>query len=234
MARTQSVPQTRHTPRTRDAGAALVILLVLGWAATSTADSGPGIGIKLGAQTIEDPVDLDKTTQARLEVELSSPRWFDEHVDFALTFGGSYLGSHTETYTDIVDDTLIDDVYTDKLWLFDIRLAARLYPLGDSSRIRPYVGAGVGYYWFLDNWHNDYSDTFEDPFFPGTFMTVHEETEGRATLAQGFFPFLLAGVTVPVGDNFELTAELQYDFGKTDNDFELGGPIYMLGARFRF
>ena len=88
-------------------------------------------------------------------------------MDFALSLGGSYLGSYSDTYTDTVDGTFIDDLYTDRLWLSDIRLAARLYPLGDSSRLRPYIGAGVGYFWFRDNWENEYSDTFEDPPVPG-------------------------------------------------------------------
>ena len=159
------------------------LLLTLGWTAVCTAASGPGIGIKIGAQTITDPVDLDKTTRARLELEIASPLLWDEHVDFALGFGGSYLGSHTESYTDTVDGTYIDDLYTDRLSLFDIRLAARLYPLGDSSRIRPYIGAGVGYFWFRDDWENEYSDTFEDPHFPGGYGTVYDHAEGDATLA---------------------------------------------------
>jgi opacity protein-like surface antigen len=210
------------------------VLVVLSWTAACMAASGPALGVKVGAQTIEDPVNLDKTTHPRLDLEVSSPLLWDEHADFALTFGGSSLGSHTETYTDTVDGTFIDDLYTDKLWLLDVRLAARLYPLGNSSRIRPYVGAGVGYYWFRDDWHNEYSDTFEDPHSPGTLLTVVHEAEGTETLASGFFPFVLAGLTVPVGSNIELTAEFQYDFGKEDSGYNLGGPIYLFGARFRF
>jgi outer membrane protein W len=211
-----------------------VTLTVLGWTTACTAQSGPGFAVKVGAQTLEDPVDLDKTTRARLELELSSPLLFDEHVDFALAFGGSFLGTHTETYTDTVDGTFIDDLYTDRLWLLDIRLAARLYPLGDKSRIRPYVGAGVGYFWFRDDWENEYSDTFEDPLSPGTFLTVSDRAEGTANLAQGFFPFVVAGVTIPLGSHIELVAEFQYDFEKKGSGFDLGGPIYLLGGRFRF
>jgi len=77
--------------------------------------------------------------------------------------------------------------------VFDIRLAARLYPLGDHSRIRPYLGAGIGYFWFHDNWENEYSDTFEDPLFPGEFITVHDRDEGYETLADAPFAFALAG-----------------------------------------
>jgi hypothetical protein len=210
------------------------LLLVLGEVSVCTAASGPGIGIKVGAQTITDPVDLDKTTRARLELEIASPLLWDKHVDFALAFGGSYLGSHTEEYIDTVDDTYIDDLYTDRLSIFDIRLAARLYPLGDHSRIRPYVGAGVGYFWFRDNWENEYSDTFEDPPLSGEFITVHDHAEGDVTLAHAPFPFVLAGITFPIGWNGEIMFEFQYDIEKKDADFDFSGPIYLFGARFRF
>ena len=213
---------------------AMALLLALGWTAVCPAASGPGIGIKVGAQTLTDPVDLEKTTRARLELEVASPLLWDDHVDFALGFGGSYLGSHTEQYTDTVDGVFIDDLYTDRLSVFDVRLAARLYPLGDSSRIRPYIGAGVGYFWFRDDWENEYSDTFEDPSFPGEYQTVYDHAEGDATLANAPFPFAVAGITLPLGSNAEITFEFQYDFEKKDEGFDFSGPIYMFGARFRF
>jgi len=242
MTRTESTHKTWRTANsthsTAGVGQAIIetaaILIVLGWTAACTAQSGPGFAVKVGAQTLEDPVDLDKTARARLELELSSPLLFDEHVDFALAFGGSFLGTHTETYTDTVDGTFIDDLYTDRLWLLDIRLAARLYPLGDSSRIRPYVGAGVGYFWFRDDWENEYSDTFANPSVPGGLETIYDHAAGTATLAHGAFPFILAGLTLPVGSRVEFTFEFQYDFHKKDAGYDLGGPLYLFGARIRF
>ncbi len=236
--RTSCTPEPSHVRSSvhnrRIAFVTASLLFVLGMTPLCPGASGPGIGIKAGVQTLEDPLDLDKTTRARVDLEIASPLLWDDHVDFALTFGGSYLGSQSETYTDTVNGTFIDDLYTDRLWLFDIRLAARLYPLGDSSHIRPYVGAGVGYFWFRDNWENDYSDTFEDPPGSGSFTTVTDHAAGTATLASGFFPFLVAGLTIPVGSNVELMAELQYDLDKKDKGFDLSGPIYLLGARLRF
>ena len=210
------------------------VVVVFGATTICTAASGPGIGLKVGAQTIDDPVNPGKITRARLDLEVSSPLLWDEHVDFALTFGGTYIGSYHETYTDTVDGTYIDDLYTDRLSLFDVRLAARLYPLGDSSPIRPYIGAGIGYFWFHDNWENEYSDTFEDPHHPGDYDTVYDHAEGREALAHAPFPFVLAGLTIPVGSNLEIMAEFQYDLDKKDSGYDLGGPIYLFGARFRF
>jgi hypothetical protein len=208
------------------------ILLV--WAAACMGASGPGIGLKVGAQTVEDPIDLGKTTRARIDLEVSSPLLGDEHVDFAFTVGGLSLGSFSDYYVDVVDDVIIEEYYDDRLNLLDVRLAARLYPLGDNSRIRPHIGAGIGYFWFLDDWDYEYAETFEDPLFPGTFYTIVEQYEGTDTVARGFFAFVTAGVSVPVGSNAELMFEFQYDYDKEDAGFDLGGPIYMFGARFRF
>lgn len=208
--------------------------VVLAWSASGLAASGPGIGFKVGVQTLEDPVDLDKTTRTRFELELSTARFYDDHFDLAFTVGGSSLGSFTTAYSDVVDSTFIDETYVDDLSLVDIRLATRFYPLGDASEIRPYVGAGVGYFWFLDRWDYTYAETFEDPLYPGDYYTYVEKDDGTDTAARGFFPFLMAGVTIPIGDSGELMFDFQYDFDKKDSGFDFGGPIYMIGARFRF
>lgn len=245
MARTESIRNERcpihlylpaHWPTCHDRVIAAVCLVaaMLSPPAICTAASGPGIGIKVGAQTLEDPIDLDKTTRARVEVELSTSRFYDDRFDFAFTFGGSSLGSFSTDYADVVDGALIKESYDDDLSILDVRLAARFYPLGDASEIRPYLGAGVGYFWFLDRWNYEYAETIEDPDFPGTSYTFLDEDEGTDTAAKGFFPFITAGVTIPLGEQGELLFDFQYDFDKKDAGFDLGGPIYMIGARFRF
>lgn len=241
MARTKSAHQmwrSPHTGRTCPSTHALIgmisLLLLLSGTTVRAETSGPGIAVKVGAQTFENPVDLEDTTRARLDLEVSSPLLWDDHVDFAVSFGGSYAGTYRETYTDYVDGMYIDDLYTDRLWLFDIRLAARLYPLGDLSSIRPYLGAGIGYFWFRDNWENEYSDTYADPQSPIYGDTIHSHAEGDATLAKAPFPFVLAGVTSPLGENVEVLFEFQYDIDKKNRGYDLSGPIYSLGARFRF
>jgi len=208
--------------------------IVLAWSNHGLAHSGPGLGLAVGVQTLESPIDQDKTTRARYELELSSARFFDDHADLAFTIGGSSLGSFDTFYSDEVDGVFIDETYEDQLSLIDVRLAARLYPLGSASEIRPYLGAGIGYFWFLDQWNYEYAETFEDPPFSGDFYTFAERDDGVDTAAKGFFPFVTAGVTIPIGDQGELLFDFQYDFEKEDNGYDFGGPIYMIGARFRF
>ncbi|UCD50956.1 MAG: hypothetical protein JSW27_25960 [Phycisphaerales bacterium] len=212
--------------------ATVAIVLMVGTVAW--AGNGPGLGLKIGAQTLESPITLKDTTRTRYEIELSSQVLLDGHLDFALSVGGSSLGTFESEYVDIIDDVLIEEYYSDSLSVIDLRLAARLYPFGDSRPIRPYLGAGVGYFWFLDSWEDEYYETIEDPLFPGTFLTFADSDRDTETLADGFFPFLLAGMTVPVGSNFEFLFEFKCDFEKEDSGFDLSGPIYMFGARFRF
>jgi len=210
-------------------------IILLCWATTCFAGgSGPGIGIKVGAQTLDSPTDFNKTTQARFEVELASQRFGDDHFDLALTFGGSSFGSFHDEYAGFDDGVLIEEFYTDRYSLFDIRLAGRLYPLGDSGWLQPYIGAGIGYFWFLDSWEYEYYETYEDPYIPDVFYTYTESKEGTDTLAHGFFPFVTAGLTVPIESNFDLQFEVQYHYDKQDSGFDFGGPVYMFGCLFRF
>lgn len=209
--------------------------IVLSCSARGIAASGPGLALKVGAQTVEDPIDTDKkTTRTRFEIEISTAKFFDEHADLAFAFGGSSLGSFSETYTDYAHGVYMEDTYRDDLAVLDLRLAARLYPLGADSEIRPYIGAGIGYFWLLDEWRDTYTDTIQDPVFPDVYHTYIDEYEGSDTPAEGFFPFVTAGVTFPIGEHGELLLEVQYDFDKEDHGFDLGGPIYMIGGRFRF
>lgn len=203
-------------------------IVTLGWATVGfSAATGPGIAVKVGAQTLEDPIDQDKTTRARVDVELTSAMFWDNHADLGLSVGGLTFGTYDSEYIDEIDGVFVEEYYSDMLSVIDVRLAARLYPLGDSSPIRPYVGGGVGYYWFLDSWEDEYYDTVGG-------ITYYSEDEDTDTLGDGFFPFVTAGLTVPVGDNFELMFDFQADFEKDDGGFDLSGPIYMFGCRFRF
>ncbi|HNS21152.1 MAG TPA: hypothetical protein PKH24_11675 [Sedimentisphaerales bacterium] len=208
--------------------------VVLAWSPSAIAGNGPGLAFKIGAQTLEAPLDKDKTTRARFEVEIATPRLLDDHIDLAFAFGGSSLGSYRDRESEEVDGVYIVDRYSDDLSIIDIRLAARVYPLGDATKIRPYLGAGIGYFWFLDAWEYEHRETFDDPYFPGEHRTYIDEYEDTETMASGLFAFATAGVTFPIGSRGELILEFQYDFEKEDDGFDLGGPIYMIGGRFRF
>jgi hypothetical protein len=207
-----------------------VWVIALSMAAVGAAENGPGLGIKVGGQTLTSPLTDEKTTRPRIEVEICSSRLLNDHVDVAFSFGFSSLGSLSTGETSEEDGLVIDTWSKDDLRLYDIRLAARYYPLGSGRKaLIPYLGAGLGYFRFDDDWEDTVSVT--DPL---TDDSATEVTDGTKTLAKGIFPFFLAGLNVPLGDNAELLLEIEYDVDKRDGRYDLGGPIYMLGCRFRW
>lgn len=209
------------------AAVATTVAMLPGMMNSASAGNGPGIALKVGMQTIESPVTLRDTTRTRYELELSSQLFANERLDFALSVGGSSLGTHRDYYAEMVDGALIEQSFRDTLSLLDVRVAARLHPLGQDGPIRPYLGAGVGYFWFTDSWSDRYSETVDG-------ITYTDRRKGTDTLSESFFPFVLAGLNVAVNDNAEVLVEFQYDIEKKDSGFDFGGPIYMLGLRFRF
>ncbi len=205
--------------------ATLFLALALGGTTPCAAASGLGAAMKVGAQTMENPVDRGKTTRLRIEMEAAGPLFFHEHLDLALMVGGSPLGSITNGHAHPDEESYVDHVS-----LLDLRLAARLYPLGASQPLRPYLGAGLGYFWLLDMWHSGERETYTDS--EGD-TTIHYEDEGTDTLAHGLFPFGLAGLALVAG-SAELLLELQYDLDKADGRRDLSGPTYLFGGRIRF
>jgi hypothetical protein len=206
----------------------MALCLVLG--ATSSV-YGWGVAVKGGWQRLESPLSFEKTTRGRFDVEISTGDAISDCLELALSLGGSSLGSVEDTFTTVGAGFVIDETMEDKLRLYDGRLAARLYPLGgaggrDPFQLIPYVGAGVGYFHMETHWEDTYVET-------GAGYVYIEEDDGRDRLAHGFFPFVTAGVNVPINSMSELLFEFQFDFEKKDAGWDLGGPIFMLGLRFR-
>lgn len=221
----------RRRPRIQQslwiAAVAMAVVILPGMMNSVSAGNGPGIAVKMGVQTFESPVSLRNTTRTRYEMEISSQLFANERLDFALSVGGSSLGTHRDREVEMYDGVLIETYFKDVLSLVDARLAARLHPFGQDGPFRPYLGAGIGYFWFIDSWHDRYYETVDG-------ITYTDRNKGTDTLADAFFPFVMAGLNVGAHDNFDLLLEFQYDIEKKDSGFDFGGPIYMLGARFRF
>jgi hypothetical protein len=215
-------------------GVLMMIVAACGAAALGYGGTGPGIAIKGGAMTVDSPIDGDRTTRGRIDFEICTGMLADDHFDFAFSVGGSSLGTSRfeDAYTD--NGVYYDDLYKDRFSLVDVRLAARLYPLGSDSVIRPYFGAGLGYFWLVDSWHDRYYTTIEDPHNPGVYHTYEDRNEDSDSIADGFFPFLNVGISIPFKRHLELLIDAQYDFNKEDSGYDLSGPVYTFGVRLRF
>jgi hypothetical protein len=92
----------------------------------------------------------------------------------------------------------------------------------------------VGYFWLNDYWRDHYYTTVEDSHHPGIYHTYDHRREDTDVRADGFFPFVTVGITVPIKSHIELLVEGQYDFDKKDSGYDLSGPVYTFGARVRF
>ncbi|MBP8303985.1 MAG: hypothetical protein KBE04_07660 [Phycisphaerae bacterium] len=207
---------------------AWIVALVL--AGESPADYGRGLALKAGVQTLTSPLTGEDTSRTRLELEISTARLLDGYVDVALAIGGSSLGALRESQTSEDEGLIIDEYSEDRLRVWDVRVSGRFYPLGEGSHtLTPYMGGGLGYYQFVDVWEDDVY-----AYDPISGIGAGEYQEGTETVADGFFPFLMAGLNVSVSDRVELFGEVAYDFEKDDEGYDLGGPIYLLGCRIRF
>jgi len=208
----------------------LVGIAALSLVAVCGAQDGRGLSLKAGTQTFTSPLTGEETTRTRFELEVSTSRYADGRIDLALAFGGSSLGTLRDASTTVEDGLITDAFSVDELSVYDVRLAARFYPLGGGRRdLTPYVGAGLGYFRFVDCWDDTVSVTDT-----ASGITVTEAMSGMETVADGFFPFVIAGLTMSLGDRAELFAELEYDLSKRDKGYDLGGPAYLIGCRVRF
>jgi len=130
----------------------VVTLLMAG---ASAAEEGSRFGVKAGVQTLTSPVTGGKTTRTRLELEFSTARLLDGHVDLALALGGSSLGTLRDASMTEEDGLFTDASSIDDLCVLDLRLAAHYYPLGQDDRgLTPYLAAGLGYFLFIDTWQD--------------------------------------------------------------------------------
>lgn len=130
-----------------------------------------------------------------------------------------------------------------------VQLSVKLMPMGRRNRIIPYLGGGVGlYFWnvslrgsmidFTDEWVYNDSDLGDVTIYGITQTDVREEN--RVTV--GYHAF--AGLMFPIGERITLSAEFRYHAAKgqfksdsafTDFDaFELGGYAITAGLNYWF
>jgi opacity protein-like surface antigen len=130
-----------------------------------------------------------------------------------------------------------------------VQLSVKLMPMGRRNRFIPYIGGGVGvYFWnvslrgsmidFTDEWFYTDPDLGEVPIYGITQTDAREEN--RATI--GYHAF--AGLMFPIGNRITLSAEFRYHAAKgkfkSDSafvdfeDFELGGYAVTAGLNYWF
>ncbi len=189
------------------------------------------IDVKAGLQSLQNPLTLKDTSRTRFEVELAGTTAASDYLELTMAFGGASVASAIDTYTKYDNIGMIQDTLEDNFQTYDFRLGLRLHAVSpeETDRIHPYIGAGVGYYWLVDEWKDTHLETVNSPY--SEFVT---KDKGHNTLAKGVFPYVTAGVDIPITDQVALLFEYKYDFLKKKDGADYGGHIMTAGMRFRW
>jgi opacity protein-like surface antigen len=138
-------------------------------------------------------------------------------------------------YTDFTDVDGSDIFQTTQFKVVPLAVTARVFPIGRTTPVQPYVGGGVVFYhWNYkeDGEFIDFSDP-DLPIFPGDF-----EDDGNAV--GGTF---LAGVRFPIGHRFLVGGEWRWQNGSADlapelnfagDKLDLGGNSVVATFHFKF
>jgi Outer membrane protein beta-barrel domain len=148
---------------------------------------------------------------------------------------GYYQKDEASYYTDFEEVDGTDIIQDTKIRLIPVTVSVRAFPIGRTTPVQPYVGAGVNFY----RWR--YSETGEFIDFSQEDLPVFRDSfvdDGSAV--GGIF---LAGVRAPIGDRFLIGGEFRWQNGKADLDpalnfagdkLDLGGYSVVGGFHVRF
>jgi outer membrane protein W len=159
--------------------------------------------------------------------------WMGPHLGL-LVSGSGYSTEANQAYRDFEDQSGRDIRHRTTFEVASATLGL-IYGFGSrQAAIRPYVGAGGGFY----NWRLEESGDFID--FGGQDAVIFTDT--FSSEATAFGSFVLAGIDIPLGSSWSLFAEGRWDSAEDDlaDDFEglgkidLGGRQISAGLSWRF
>ena len=123
-------------------------------------------------------------------------------------------------YTDYVDDDGTEIDQDLRLRLVPIAFTVRLTPLGRTSNVQPYIGAGLG----IINWRYSETGEFADFDQGGTIFREQYVADGSQT-----GPVVVGGIRF-VGDALSAGGELRYHAADAELDERFAGPRIDLGG----
>lgn len=119
-------------------------------------------------------------------------------------------------YTDYVDDDGTEIDQDLRLRLVPIAFTVRLTPLGRSSAIQPYIGAGLG----IINWRYSESGEFVDFGAGGIIFREQYVADGSEA-----GPVVVGGIRF-AGDRVSVGGELRYHAADAELDDRFAGPQF--------
>ena len=121
---------------------------------------------------------------------------------------GYYAKERDSFYTDFTDTDGTDIEQSTRLRIVPLSVTARVFPIGRTTPVQPYVGGGVNFYRWQYREQGEFID-FSDPTYP--IFTDTFTDDGTATGA-----VLIFGVRVPVGRTFNVGGEGRWQNGSAD------------------
>jgi hypothetical protein len=128
------------------------------------------------------------------------------HVEFGAGLG-FYRRTVPTVYFDVVDENDFDIEQSLRLRVIPLTALVRFLPVGDPTRVQPYVGAGLAALNFRYSEFGDFVD-------PSTLEIFTDRFVGSGTAFGGL---VLGGLRIPLGgDVYGLGLEYRYQFGEGD------------------
>jgi hypothetical protein len=156
---------------------------------------------------------------------------FTERIG-VLVSASLYEGDNTAAFLDFVDDFGDDIVHDTTLEITQFDLGLVYHLLRRDATVSPYLGGGIGFYGYDLEESGDFIDFSNFEIFTGTF-------DASGSTVGGFF---LAGLEIPLGDQFAIFGEARWDWASDDleddfrefGDIDLSGGQLVGGVAFRF
>jgi hypothetical protein len=152
---------------------------------------------------------------------------------FGVLVSGSYWeGGNTAAFLDFEDDLGNDIEHDTTLEITSFDLGLVYHFLRRDAAVSPYVGGGIGFYGYDLEESGDFIDFSNFEIFTGTF-------DASGSTVGGFF---LAGLEVPLGEQFAIFGEARWDWASDEleddfrefGDIDLSGGQLVGGIAFRF
>ena len=156
-----------------------------------------------------------------------------EHVEMGFSLDG-YSNSNSTVYKEFTRPNG-DEIHQElKLSLIPVGVSLRFLPLDRFATVQPYVTVGADAIFYQYEEFGDFIDFFSDNL---DIRADSFESDGIA-----FGGHAAAGVRIPLGHDFAITAEGRYQFAQKkhmDDDFnlnhlDLNGASATIGIRLRF
>lgn len=175
--------------------------------------------IGLGGHKIDNGFFSNYDDKVHVDAELSKP--VSNKIEGAISVNFAHLLKGGGTLS-----TTAGEVSKIRIRFADTRLAAR-FQLFNYKHFNPYFGTGAGWFRLLSN-----VTGVGRKVSSGFYYDIYEVKEETNTLASGFFPFIEAGIVVPISTKYSIRFSGRKDYSKDDGEIDMSGSHYLISVIF--